>query len=194
MASAFHPRPTLVGMHVTKKVVHTMDVEPCTHQFAHGYTAVAVGSAVGHHNDRSVFIDCFLDVPKDHRHKRPAGGSIKSLIQDFLSPACARTVCAIIRVAETPKIVQVQLEVPYGRRNAALPSLLGVDASVVKSTLIELVLGPTGKHQDRRPLVRRLVEVHGCRRARAPVYQSLRVGYWCQQGRGDDHGNWLARS
>ena len=47
-----------------------------------------------------------------------------------------------IRVAETPKVVQVQLEVPYGRWDAALPSLLGVDASVVKSTLIELVLAP----------------------------------------------------
>ena len=34
MASALHPRPALVGMHVTKKVVHTMYVEPCTHQCA----------------------------------------------------------------------------------------------------------------------------------------------------------------
>ena len=62
---------------------------------------------------------------KDHRHECPAGWSIKNLIQDFLSPACTRTIRAVIRVAETPKVVQVQFEVPDGRRNTALPSLLG---------------------------------------------------------------------
>ena len=46
-ATALHEWPALVCMHVTKKVVRTMDVESCTHQCAHGYTSVLVPGPLG---------------------------------------------------------------------------------------------------------------------------------------------------
>ena len=45
-SSASHLWPAVVCVRVTKKVVHSMNVQPRAHQCAHGYTAVAIRSAV----------------------------------------------------------------------------------------------------------------------------------------------------
>ena len=119
-----------------------------------------LGGAVWQHHNRLLRVHPTFDVFEDHRHEGTAALALQDLVQDLLAPSHTSTEGAVVRVMETPEVVQVQPEVPDGRGYIALPSLLGVDELSIIPARIELIPDAPRQHDHRWPCGRRLIEVH----------------------------------